>query len=316
MSGWILVTPRSATRDGHPSLRKLADAGYEAVLCRPGVLPTEEELLALLPGCVGYLAGVENVSARVLAAGTDLRAISRNGTGADAIDTATAERLGIRVLRAEGANARGVAELALGLMLCLARSLTANDRAIKAHRWERHEGFELEGRTLGLVGCGKIGRLVTGFALAFGMKVMAYDPRPNWDGAPANFRYADLQEVFAASDILSLHCPPRAGGRPMLDAEAIGSLKRGCLLINTARGGLIDGETMLRALEDGRVAGVGLDVFDGEPPTDWRLAEHPRVVSTAHIGGFTPESIDRALTTAVDNLLACLATAPPRTPLP
>ncbi len=312
MSGRVLVTPRSATRDGHPSLGKLADAGYEAIFCRPGALPTEEELLALLPGCVGYLAGVENVPARVLAAAADLRAISRNGTGADAIDTAAAERLGIRVLRAQGANARGVAELALGLMLCLARSLTGNDRAIKAHRWERHAGFELEGRTLGLVGCGKIGRLVTGFALALGMKVVAYDPIPNWDDAPAGFRYAELGEVFSASDVVSLHCPPRAGGQPVLDAAAIGGLKRGCLVVNTARGGLIDGDAMLQALEDGQVAGVGLDVFDGEPPTDWRLAEHPRVVSTAHVGGFTPESIDRALTTAVDNLLAFLATAPPR----
>lgn len=312
MSGRILVTPRSATRDGHPALGKLADAGYESVFCRPGVLPDEAELLTLLPGCVGYLAGVENVSGRVLEVSKDLRAISRNGTGADAIDMATAERLGIRVLRAEGANARGVAELALALILCLARSLTASDRALKAHRWERHAGFELEGRTLGLVGCGRIGRLVTGFAHAFGMNVVAYDPFPNWDDAPEAFRYASLEETLAAGDVVSLHCPPRAGGRPVLDSAAIDTLKRGCLVVNTARGGLIDSEAMLRALEDGWVAGVGLDVFDGEPPTDWRLAEHPRVVSTAHIGGFTPESIDRALTTAVDNLLSFLATAPLR----
>ena len=312
MNGRILVTPRSATRDGHPALRKFDDVGYEAVFCRPGVLPGEDELLALLPGCVGYLAGVENVPGRVLEAGKDLRAISRNGTGADAIDTVAAERLGIRVLRAEGANARGVAELALGLILCLARSLTSNDRALKAHRWERSPGFELEERTLGLVGCGRIGRLVTGFAGAFGMNVVAYDPFPNWDGAPTTFRYAGLEETLSAGDVISLHCPPRVGGRPVLDAAAIDTLKRGCLVINTARGGLIDNEAMLQALEDGRVAGLGLDVFDGEPPTDWRLAEHPRVVSSAHVGGYTPESINRALTTAVDNLLDFLATAPPR----
>ena len=136
MNGRVLVTPRSATRDGHPSLQALADAGYETVFCRPGALPSEEELLALLPGCVGYLAGVETVSAQVLEAAKGLRAISRNGTGADAIDTAAAQRLGIRVLRAEGANARGVAELTLALILCLARSLTRNDQALKAHRWD------------------------------------------------------------------------------------------------------------------------------------------------------------------------------------
>lgn len=310
MSRRILVTPRSATRNGHPSLRKLTDAGYEVVFCRPGTLPSEDELLALLPGCVGYLAGVENVPDRVLKVGKELRAISRNGTGADAIDMAAAERLGICVLRAEGANARGVAELTLGLVLCLARSLTGNDRALKAHRWERLPGFELEGRTLGLVGCGRIGRLVTGFAQALGMNVVAHDPFPNWNDAPAIFRYGALEEVLATGDVVSLHCPPRTGGQPVLDAAAINTLKPGGLVINTARGGLIDAEAMWQALEGGRVAGLGLDVFDGEPPTDWRLAEHPRVVSTAHIGGFTPESVDRALTTAVDNLLACLGSSP------
>src|SRR6478752_871511 len=173
----ILVTPRSATKSGHPSLAALAEGGFEVVLSRPEVLPTEEDLLQRLPGCVGYLAGVETISAAVLENATELKAISRNGTGADAIDLAAAERLGIKVLRAQGANARGVAELAMALLLCISRSLTQSDRSIKAQRWERHEGFELEGRTLGLVGCGQIGRLVTGFGLAFGMEIVAYDPR-------------------------------------------------------------------------------------------------------------------------------------------
>src|SRR6478752_6527629 len=157
----ILVTPRSATKSGHPSLAALAEGGFEVVLSRPGVLPT----------------GEETISAAVLENATELKAISRNGTGADAIDLAAAERLGIKVLRAQGANARGVAELAMALLLCISRSLTQSDRSIKAQRWERHEGFELEGRTLGLVGCGQIGRLVTGFGLAFGMEIVAYDPR-------------------------------------------------------------------------------------------------------------------------------------------
>ena len=113
----ILVTPRSATKSGHPSLAALKQAGFEVVFSRPGVLPAEEDLLQYLPGCVGYLAGVETVSASVLETAKDLKVISRNGTGADAIDLVAAERLGIKVLRAQGANARGVAELAMALIL-------------------------------------------------------------------------------------------------------------------------------------------------------------------------------------------------------
>lgn len=302
----ILVTPRSATRDGHPALEKLRLAGYEVTLCRRGTLPSEEELLALLPGCVGYLAGVEPVPTTLLQAAAGLRAISRNGTGADNIDLAAAEALGIRVLRAEGANARGVAELTLGLMLALARSLPATDRALKAGAWQRFPALELAGKTLGLIGVGKIGRLVTGFAAALGMNVIGYDPYPTWNEAPSAFRYALFDEVCAAADLLSLHSPPPAEGRPLLDAEGLARLKHGVFLINTSRAGLLETEALLAALESGHLAGLGLDVFDPEPPTDRRLLEHPRVIATPHIGGYTPESIDRAMDAAVDNLLAAL----------
>ena len=306
----ILVTPRSATKSGHPSLAALAEGGFEVVLSRPGVLPTEEDLLQRLPGCVGYLAGVETISASVLENAKELKAISRNGTGADAIDLIAAERLGIKVLRAQGANARGVAELAMALVLSISRSLTQSDRSIKAQRWERHEGFELEGRTLGLVGCGQIGRLVTGFGLAFGMKIVAYDPNPTWKDAPDGFRYASFDELVATSDVISLHCPPGPEGSPVLDRETIGKLKDGVIVINTARGGLIDDDTMLEALDSGHIKGIGLDVFDNEPPDDWRLALHPKAVSSPHIGGYTPESIDRAIYSAVQNLLDALESRP------
>ncbi len=299
----ILVTPRSVTRSGHPSLEKLRQAGYEVIFSSPGKLPTEDELLALLPGCTGYLAGVEKISRTVLETARGLKAISRNGTGTDAVDITTAERLGIRVLRAEGANARGVAELTLTLMLALSRSLTATDRAIKKGGWERFPGFELEGKTLGLLGCGRVGRLVTQLALPFGMRVLANDPIANWNDAPKGFSYVERDEVYKQSDVLSLHCPPGVGGKPILDRLTLAGLKKGVLVINTARGGLIDVNAMLEALESGHVTGLALDAYEEEPPNDRRLAEHPCVIATCHIGGYTPESIDRAMNIAVDNLL-------------
>ncbi|MFZ4777904.1 MAG: phosphoglycerate dehydrogenase [Terrimicrobiaceae bacterium] len=304
MSRRVLVTPRSVTRAGHPaSLGKLEARGFEVVFCTPGVQPSEDELCRLVPDCEGYLAGVEPVTTRVLAAAKKLKAISRNGTGVDSIDLAAAESCGIKVLRAEGANARGVAELAFSMILALSRNLTANDRSMKASGWSRTAGSELDGKILGLFGFGRIGRLVARFALAFDMRVLVSDP---YAQGSENVEFVEAEEIIRQADIISLHCPPSAGGGPILDAERIGRLKKGVILINTARSGLIDANALIQALNDGRVGGLGLDVFASEPPVDRRLAEHPKVIATPHVGGFTPESIDRAMTIAVDNLLEAL----------
>ena len=304
----ILVTPRSVTRGGHPSLETLRAAGCAVVLCNPGVQPSEDELCALLPGCVGYLAGVEPVTVRALEAARDLRAISRNGTGVDNIDLAAAEARGIAVLRAEGANARGVAELTVGLLFALARGVAACDNTLKHGGWNRGPaGVELEGKTLGLAGCGRVGQLVARMAHGVGMKVLAYDPFPSPSFAPGpDFFYASLEEVCARADFLSLHCPPLGAGQTLLDAAALARMKPGAYLLNTARYDLCNPEALLAALDSGHLAGLALDVFDTEPPQDPRLVRHPRVIGTPHIGGYTRESIDRAMTVAVDNLLAAL----------
>lgn len=304
----ILVTPRSLTRHGHPALDALKDAGYEFVFSTPGCFPTEDELLELLPGCVGYLAGVEPISARVLDSAGDLKVISRNGTGVDSIDLAAAERNGIQIRRAEGANARGVAELTFAHILAIVRSVPFSDGAMKGQQWQRRKGIELEGRTLGIIGCGRIGRLVAEFALAFGMKVLAFDPYPSPQFAPGGaFEYGPLQDVLSKADIISLHCPPKPDGMPLIDRRAIAAMKKGAYIVNTARGSLLDQDAVLEALESGRIAGVALDAFDHEPPDDWRLIKDSRTVATPHIGGYTVQSVDRAVSAAVDNLLDALA---------
>jgi len=302
----ILVTPRSVTRDGHPALEKLTEAGYELVFSTPGAFPGEDELLELLPGCVGYLAGVEEISSRVLDAAKGLQVISRNGTGVDSIDLGAADRNGIKVLRAVGANARGVAELAMGGIIAAVRSIPFSDAAMKDRKWTRRKGIELSDRTLGLIGCGMIGRLVAGFALAFDMDVIACDPYADMSYKPSKrFAFASIDDVLAGSDIISLHCPPQDGGA-LIDAASIEKMKDGVYIINTARASLIDDRAVLAGLESGKIAGVVVDAFDPEPPADWRLAGHSKVIGTPHIGGFTPESIDRAVSAAVDNLLQAL----------
>ena len=303
----ILISPRSLTRDGHPALQRLEAAGFELVYAPKGRQPTEAELLELLPGCVGFLAGVEPVPARVLdAAAATLTVISRNGTGISNIDLDAARRLGIQVRPTPGANARGVAELAMALILALVRGVAAADRQLKDEQWTRTKGIELDGRVLGVVGCGNIGRRVAQMALAMGMRVEGCDPCRDDTFAPDGFAYAELDTVLAESDIVSLHCPPPADGTPLIGCETLGRMKRGAYLVNTARGELLDEAAVLEALESGQLAGVAMDAFREEPPGNNALVKHERVIATPHIGGYTVESVDRAVGAAVDNLLEVL----------
>lgn len=302
-SGRIMVTPRSAV--GHPAIERLAAAGYEIVFPSPGAVPTPAQQRAAIATSVGYLAGIEPVGRDLLAAAPLLRAISRNGTGADAIDLAAAEELGIRVLRAPAANAQGVAELAVTLMLAAARNLPHAAASIAAGEWGRRQGIELSGRTLGLIGAGQIGRRVAVVALAIGMRVRAYDAYPDSTFQPAgDFAFAELADVLREADVLSLHAPP--ADRPLIDREALGRMPRGAILVNTARATLVDADAVLDALDTGALRAYAADVFDPEPPGRTPLTTHPAFIGTAHIGGFTQESVDRAMGAAVDQLIHAL----------
>lgn len=302
--GKILITPRSVTKDGHPSLDRLRNAGYELVFCSPGKQPSEEELINILPGCSGYLAGVEKISAKVLHTAVGLEVISRNGVGIDNIDLKAARDLNITICKTEGANARGVAELTMSLIFAITRSIPFADGKLKDGQWERRLGIEIKGETLGIIGCGRIGKEVACLALGMGMNVIAFDPFINDFFTPAaNFRYTGLDELLAKSDIISLHIPASADGKPFVDDSFIQKVKKGVYMINTARGELIDEDAMIRALNTGIIKGFATDVFRTEPPVDNILVKHDRVIATPHIGGFTAESVDRAMSGAVDNLL-------------
>jgi len=307
MAAKILVTPRSLTATGHPAFDRLKDAGFEVVFCAAGRQPNAEELKSLLPGCVGYLAGVEPVTADVIDAADVLRVISRNGTGIDNVDLEAARRRGICVCRAEGANARGVAELTIGLILAITRSIPFSDHAVKTGEWQRRKGIELRDKTLGLIGCGKIGKLVAEMAMGLGMKTVAVDVFADASFQPSPlFRFGTVDDLYTESDIISLHCPPQPNGHPLINAAEIARMKRGVYLINAARYDLLDAAAVAAAIDSGQIAGLALDVFDHEPPVDNALVGYDRVIATPHVGGLTAESVDRAVLAAVDNLLAHL----------
>lgn len=304
----VLVTPRSLTRAPGPEVASLEAAGCEVVLGPAGRQPTEDELVELVPGCVGYLAGVEPVTRRVLEAADALRVISRNGAGTDTIDIEAAAERGILVERAAGANARGVAELTLALLLCALRQVPRSSAALSEGRWERELGREAAGLALGVVGTGAIGRQVLTLGRALGMRALASDVAPPPDLlADHTITFLDLDELVAAADVLTLHCPPPADGRPLVGATQLARARPGLVLVNTARAALVDPAAVEAALAGGRLGGFATDVFDPEPPGPSSLLSHPRVIATPHIGGYTVESVARAGAAAVESLLRALA---------
>ncbi len=249
---------------------------------------------------------MEPIPGTLLQLAKQLKVISRNGTGVENIDNSAADSLGITVTRTVGANSRGVAELAFALMLAAFRHVPWSHSALRTGRWERRIGIEAQGRTLGIVGCGAVGRQVAQMGLAFQMKVIGHDPIAPLEFDNGSMNFAELNEVLSQSDAVTLHCPPT--GLPILDSARIACLRNGATVVNTARAGLVDDTAMLDALNSGRVACYATDVYQSEPPHLSRLLKHERVILMPHAGGFTRESVDRAAEGAVDNLISFLET--------
>lgn len=219
-----------------------------------------------------------------------LRVIARAGVGVDNVDLVAAHRRGVVVMNAPDATTTSVAELTLAGLLTLARHVCAADRAMKAQRWEKKAfaGTELRNATLGVVGFGRIGRAVSRLARAFGMRVVAHDPVDG--GAEPGVERVTLGALCAAADYITLHVPVTDVTRGLFDATRFASCRRGVRLVNTARGELVNAAALVAALDTGQVAGAAIDVYAPEPPVDWTLAQHPRVVATPHLAASTREA--------------------------
>ena len=233
------------------------------------------------------------VTAQLLDAAPRLRIIARAGTGVDNVDVAAASARGLLVVNAPGANSISVAEHACALMLSLARSVPAADRAMKEARWEKKKflGTELRGKTLGVAGLGRIGQEVALRARAFGMHLVAHDPYISKEiAAGLGVELMTLDEMCAIADYITLHLPSTAETRHVFNDERFARCRPGIRLINTARGELIDEAALRRAIECGIVGGAALDVFEQEPPSDWSLAQLPQIIATPHIAASTEEA--------------------------
>jgi D-3-phosphoglycerate dehydrogenase len=257
---------------------------------------TPEELLKVIGDYDGILVrSATKVTKEVIDAGKNLKVIARGGVGLDNVDVEYAKQKGIKVMNTPGASSISVAELAIAHMFAIARFLYKSTAEMKAGKWpkkEYSEGFELTGKTLGIIGIGNIGKEVAKRALGLDMKVIAYDPFITT--IDMNVKLVSKDELLAQADIITLHIPKQKDGYAIA-AQEFEKMKNGVVLINCARGGVVSEEDLLNALNSGKVRAAGIDVFANEPPTEAQkeLINHPNVSLSPHIGGSTPEAQTR-----------------------
>jgi phosphoglycerate dehydrogenase-like enzyme len=283
----VLIAPYPLRNQPGPFRDRLVEAGFHPIDPSGDGTLTTEQLLPHLPKADAMLAGGEMLTPAVLDRAPRLRVIARTGVGYDTVDIEAATARGIAVTITPGANHGSVAEQCFALLLALARNVCGNDATIKAGGWDRTLVRPLRGSTIGLVGLGRIGRTVAARARAFEMRVIAYDPLPPGPAeAGLEIARVGFAELLATADIVSLHLPLSPATQNLIDRDALAAMKPGAILLNTARGALVDEAALHEALASGRLAGAGLDVLNREPPEpDNPLLRLPNVVFSPHIGG-------------------------------
>jgi len=302
----ILVTGPAINEQ---AAKLITENGYNVTYVPP--YTDEDDLVRIVSEVdpIGVIVRMGRFGASAIDAAPSLRVLSKHGVGVDNIDVDAATRRRIPVVVAAGANARSVAEHAIALLLATVKRIVPLDSGLRAGRWEKpgFSGVEVAGLTIGLVGFGAIARHTAAYAKALGLKVRAFDPFTD-DAVFADagvVRDHALTDLLAMADIVSLHCPLTPETRNLLDSKALGLMKAGAYIINTARGGLIDENALVEAIDSGHIAGAGLDTFATEPPSP----EHPfwgrqQIVVTPHIGGVTKQASARVGVDAVEGILA------------
>jgi phosphoglycerate dehydrogenase-like enzyme len=290
----VLIAPGPLRGQPGAFRQILSDAGFDETIEFPGDHTlTEAELREALPRSDAMLAGGESLSAELLALAPKLRVIARTGVGYDAVDIAACTARKIPVVITPGTNQESVAEHTLGLLLALTRNVVNNDQVVKSGGWNRTLVRPIRGETIGLVGLGRIGRAVATRAVAFGMRVIAFDPvaDPDFDARHGITR-VDLDTLLAESDVVSLHLPLSPETTHVIRRDRIARMKPNALLINTSRGGLVNEDDLHEALVSGKIAGAGLDVLGAEPPDKSNpLLKLSNVVVSPHIGGIDTKSM-------------------------
>ncbi|MEU0643640.1 phosphoglycerate dehydrogenase [Streptomyces umbrinus] len=290
MTTTLITTPTFSRHSPEP-WRILEQAGAGPVRPYDNTALPGSELRERIAEVDALVVGMDAVTAEVIDSADRLKVIAKHGVGVDTIDVAAARARGIPVVCAPGSNSRAVAEFTFGLILDATRRITASHQRVAHGEWPKLFGPELAGRTLAVVGFGRIGRLLTNYALAFGMTVLAHDPYvDDADIRALDATPAPLDDCLVRADVVSLHLPATSGAGPLLDRRRLAAMKPGALLVNAARGGLVDEEALAAFLVEGHLGGAALDAFAHEPLGDSPLRTAPNVLLTSHMAACSHEA--------------------------
>lgn len=287
----VLITAKVSPIGPHNQIFR--DNGFEELHTPADRDPfTEDHLIGLLKDCEAVIAGSEPYSPRIIESLPRLRVIARSGVGFDAVNLPACDKADIPVCTTPGVNHHSVAEHTIAMLMAIARGFPKLDRKVHENRWDRRPYPRVMGKTLGLVGMGRIGQAVAWRAAGLGLKVLAFEPYPDRDFVQQwNIELVDLDTLTARSDFISLHCPMSKENYHLLNAARFARMKRGVMIINTARGPLIDEQALYDALQSGQVAAAGLDVFELEPlPLSSPLLQHENMLVSGHVAGLDNES--------------------------
>lgn len=284
----VVISTSSFDVDNNPGIDSLRAAGLQIATNPFGRKLTESEISELLTdSVVGLLAGVEPLTAQVISNAKNLRVISRCGVGLDNVDLSAARDRDVFVTSTPDAPVDSVVEMTMGLMLAALRQIPEADRQVRNDGWPRLKGRLLKARTVGILGLGRIGSKVAGICSAFGARVIAYDPVVQ--NTSSDVECVDLQTLLSQSDIVSLHIPYNEETHHLINKENLAAMKPGAVLINTARGSLVEEDELLKALRSGQLWAAGLDVFESEPYSG-EMRDLPQVVLTPHLASSAVES--------------------------
>jgi phosphoglycerate dehydrogenase-like enzyme len=301
----ILIAPAPLAGVDAPFVHTLRSAGFELVYPARRAQLTEAELLEILPRIKAVLAGSEPYTPDVLRANRHLRVVARAGVGYDAVDVPAATELGMVVTFAPGTNQDAVAEHTFTLILALAKRLIPQHRGTCALDWPRKATLPLRGQTLGIAGLGRIGKEVALRGECFKMRLIAYEPFPDLEFVKRHqVRLVSLPELLAEADYLTLHMPATTESRHLINRDTLQRMKPTAFLVNTARGSIVHEPDLIEALQRGRLAGAGLDVFEDEPPADSPLFRMDNVVVTPHNAGVDRQSRDDMALSAAEAIIA------------
>ncbi len=300
----VLITPRSFGKANPELFERLERAGLEIIRNDTGGILDERKMIELIGPCEGVILGVDPLNSAVLDAAPLLKAVSRYGVGLDNVDLALCEKRGIKVSRTLGAISNAVADYAFALMLGVARRVVDIDRRCRHGDWSKVTTLDMFGKTLGIIGLGAVGKCLATRAEGFGMRILAHDIA--WDDAFAEnhgIGRTGVDEICAEADFISLHCALTPETRNIINRERLGMMKPTAVLVNTARGGMIDEDALLETLKDGRIYGAGIDVFEQEPPKNPLWAKLDNVILGSHCSSSTFGATALMGTMAVDHLL-------------